>query len=298
MELGHLNLSDHLKKFIVGKLAQGVEIPKILDDIRDKMTDVTRDTFVTSKDLQNIKKQYNISGTQKHHEDGISVDLWVQESITEPDNPVIFYKPQGTPHDHLKDEDFLLCLQTAFQRNMIKYASKTICIDSTHNTTQYDFMLTTVLVLDEFEEAVPVASAVSNREDAEILEVFFQSSVKRCCGQNFTTDIFINFMSDLANNFYNARCATFPQPIRRFYCSWHVDKRWRKYIKDLIHFDEQQCNTYTYLKLLQTDPDEANFRKTLQQFLSFLEQTSPPFLNYFSQNFVAENNFFFMGSMF
>ena len=118
------------------------------------------------------------------------MDLWVQELITEPDNPVIFYKPQGTPHDHLKDEDFLLCLQTAFQRNMmIKYASKIICIDSTHNITQYDFMLTTVLVLDEFEEAVPVVWAVSNREDAEILEVIFQS-VKRCCGQNFTRHIY------------------------------------------------------------------------------------------------------------
>ena len=56
MELGHLNLSDDLKKFIIGKLAQGVEITKILDNIRDKMTDVTRDTLVTRKDIQNIKK--------------------------------------------------------------------------------------------------------------------------------------------------------------------------------------------------------------------------------------------------
>ena len=55
---------------------------------------------------------------------------------------------------------------------MTKYSTKIVCIDSTHKTTRYDFPLTTVLVLDESEEAVPVAWAISNREDAELLEVF------------------------------------------------------------------------------------------------------------------------------
>ena len=131
---------------------------------------------------------------------------------------------------------------------MIKHVSKIICVDSTHNTTQYDFMLTTVLVLDEYEEAVLVAWAVSNREDAEILEIFFKS-VRDSCGQDFSTEI---FMSDLANNFYNAWCSAYSHPTRRLYCSWHVDKCWWKHVKKCITSDENQCNTYAYLTFLQT----------------------------------------------
>ena len=38
-----------------------------------------------------------------------------------------------------------------------KFASKGVCIDSTHGTTGYDFLLTTVMVTDECGEGLPVA---------------------------------------------------------------------------------------------------------------------------------------------
>ena len=56
LKMGHLKMFDEMRSFIVSKLAQGVEIGKVLDEIRDKLTDVTRDTLVTRKDIQNIKK--------------------------------------------------------------------------------------------------------------------------------------------------------------------------------------------------------------------------------------------------
>ena len=72
----------------------------------------------------------------------------------------------------LKEDDFLLCIQTPFQRDtMIQHSNTMICADSTHSTTQYDFLLTSLLVIDDFGEAVPVAWAVSNREDTEVLSV-------------------------------------------------------------------------------------------------------------------------------
>lgn len=180
--LAHQTLSDDLTTFIVGKLAQGVEITKILDEIRNKITDVNRDTLLTRRDIQNIKKQYNIAGFQKHQQDGQSVDIWVSQLSQDSENPVIFYKAQSVQRKHLQEVDFLLCIQTPFKRStMQKYAKKIICIDSTHCTTQYDFLLTTVLVLDDFEEAVPVAWAISNREDAEILYVFFLCYQKIVC---------------------------------------------------------------------------------------------------------------------
>ena len=44
---------------------------------------------------------------------------------------------------------------------------KVICIDSTHKTTGYDFLLITVMVVDEYGEGYPVAWCLSNREDGK-----------------------------------------------------------------------------------------------------------------------------------
>lgn len=82
---------------------------------------------------------------------------------------------------------------------MKMYAHKIICIDSTHCTSQYDFQSTTILVLDDFDAAVPVAWAISNWEDADLLAIFFHSLLE-ACGQDIATKVFV---SDLANNFYN-----------------------------------------------------------------------------------------------
>lgn len=192
-----------MRSLIAGKLAQGVEVSRIVDDISSKMTEMTRDKMISRKDITNIKALYNIAGFQKHADDGESVYLWVNHLQKESNNPILFYKPQSkeTESENLDDSDFLLCIQTPFQRTLLeKFGHKMIFIDSTHKTTQYDFQLITVLVLDDYGEAVPVAWAISEKEDQETLTVFFDS-VKAACGKDIATD---SFMSDLAPNFYNA----------------------------------------------------------------------------------------------
>ena len=165
---------------------------------------------------------------------------------------------------------------------MIKHASKIIFVDSTHNTTQYDFLLTTISILDELEEACPVAWAISNREDKDLLKIFMQS-LRDSCGIDFKINI---FMSDMANNFYNAWCDTFSKPIHRLYCSWHVDRNWRKNIFKYIKAQEDQYYAYAYLKTLQIETNEGRFRKMLQEYLGYLQGVSPNFLNYFQNTYV------------
>ena len=83
-------------------------------------------------------------------------------------NPVILYKAQSHPQseecDNLDVNDFILCLQTPFQGSMMKKSGHNgiICIDSTHGTNIYDFLLITVLVVDEFGEGFPVGWCISN----------------------------------------------------------------------------------------------------------------------------------------
>ena len=95
-------------------------------------------------------------------------------------NPVLLFKPQGieqseSMNDFAKD-DFILALQTEFQRNaMMQYGSKVILMDATYGTNQYDFQLISILVIDDFREGLPVAWAISNWEDVTLLVQFFKA---------------------------------------------------------------------------------------------------------------------------
>ncbi len=105
---------------------------------------------------------------------------WVEGFKTQSYNPIILFKPQGRPSptsmDTIGQNDFIMCIQTEFQRDMMcMFGSKCICIDTTYGTNMYDFYLVTIIVVDEFGEGIPVAWAISNREDTTTLLQFFKA---------------------------------------------------------------------------------------------------------------------------
>ena len=60
-------------------------------------------------------------------------------------NPVLLFKQQGVeqtdPLNDLGKNNFLLVLQTEFQKDAMKrYGTKAILMDATHGTTQYDYL--------------------------------------------------------------------------------------------------------------------------------------------------------------
>ena len=74
----------------------------------------------------------------------------------------------------LKKDDFVVIMQTQFQKHLMqKFGSKGLCCDTTHGTTGYDFKLNSLLVLDEFEEGVPVAFCLSNQDNFAFMKLFF-----------------------------------------------------------------------------------------------------------------------------
>ena len=106
--LGHLHISDEIREIIACKLAQGIEPNNIMDQIRRTIHGVNRDSLVTTKDIQNIKMQYNISKTEKHKDDTQSVHIWVDECAQLEHNPIIFYKPQNSPKPQTVDNESVL----------------------------------------------------------------------------------------------------------------------------------------------------------------------------------------------
>ena len=281
-DIAHTRISKDTRSRIAAKLAQGVNMNAIMDFIRDSQAGpLTRDHLTTRLDLHNIKHQYNINCMEKDQDDANSVLYWVAEMEREEHNPVLCFKSQGENSDHagVEKNDFLLGIQTQFQQDMfVKYAQKLVCVDATHGTNSYDFQLVTVLVIDDYDEGIPVAWLISNKESADILRVFFTSIRERCGDPKAEI-----FMSDDAEAYHNAWVSSFSRPGRKLLCSWHVDRSWRRKIGEHIKDKEQQAEVYAALKGLQNETNEAGFRRSLQHVLAWLRDRSQSMASYFEK---------------
>lgn len=248
LQLEHLRVPLEDRKNIAVKLAAGVSTTKLLDSYRDNITGLIYDlnfsikitmflfsflgeklerkNLITRRDVINIKNAFNISIADgvRHADDAKSVDLWVNSEQQD----VIYYKKQSTGHRLLKDEDFCLIIMTNSQQVMLKkFGQNIIAIDSTHGINNYDFELTTLVVVDEFREGFPVACMFSNRKDTMIMEIFFDALKTKVGVVQCKV-----FMTDITTIFYNA-WAKVMGPTIHLFCSWHVDQAWQKNLKKI-----------------------------------------------------------------
>lgn len=265
--IGHLPISNSVRETIACKLKDGVKLDNILDDIRDKIAGIfKREHLITKQDIQNIKRQYNIHGVQRHKDDQLSVSAWVVELQSLDYNPIVAFKPQGLECDSIAKDDFVLAIQTKFQCDMMKeYGCLLICMDATHGTNHYDFKLVTVIVLDDHGEGVPVGWMISNREDGKTLSYFLQLLKTR------TGDIIAeSFMSDDAEQYYSAWNSTYGGNPQKLLCSWHVDKAWRVNLKSLITSKQKQLEAYQQVRTAMETINTVEFTKLLQQIISWM----------------------------
>jgi len=77
------------------------------------------------------------------------VDLQVKRFAQNPNkslNPIILYKTQGTEYFPLEKDDFMIIILTEIQKAVLeKFSSEKLCIDSTRDTNQCNFNLTTII---------------------------------------------------------------------------------------------------------------------------------------------------------
>lgn len=171
-------------------------------------------------------------------------------------NPILFYKPQGIEitsegeHAFAKD-DFAIVIQTKFQRDMmIKLGKSVICCDSTHGINQYSFPLTSVLVIDDFGEGVPVAWPISNHEDGMVISEFF-SVLKEKTG-DLEPDW---FMTDDAPQYFTAWQNEYDVSARtkKILCRWHIDKSWRRALNEKVSDKSDRIDIYHHLMVLMRE---------------------------------------------
>ena len=205
-DLGRMRLSKHERAEVSKSIQMKIPFDNILDRIRSSISsdEVERLHLLTTKDLHNIARDYNlIAEGVRHNNDSTSVHSWVQE-MQDTGNIIIFYKTQGSISNEfpqLKDDDFILILMNDSQREVLeRFGKKCVCMDSTHGLNSYEFELTTLLVLDDLNQGFPCAFMFSNRTDSEMLEVLLLC-IRNVIGDRLKTSV---FMSDMADEFFNA----------------------------------------------------------------------------------------------
>ena len=287
-DIQHLRIPEDLKQSIAAKLMQGVSMTKILDDIRDSVGEngLQREHLTTRQDIRNISTQYNIEGVQKHANDHTSTAAWVEEMKEMEFNPVVIFKQQGTTieEEGVRQEDFLLAVQTKFQLEMMKeFGNNIICVDATHGTNLYDFLLVTVMVVDDFGEGIPVAWAIMTREDHHMISFFLRALLKRTGSLKPSV-----FMSDDANQYWNSWSQVYGNNgTRKLLCAWHVDRAWRKAIREHIPDKDARINIYHHLRVILVEQQSETFQFMLQKFLSMLTDSHPDFYGYFLKQYAG-----------
>ncbi|XP_072400426.1 uncharacterized protein [Diabrotica undecimpunctata] len=203
----HVRLHKVDRESIASKIILGVSVSNILDSSKTELSSesgIRRIDLLVKKDIHNIKASYNLNITEgcRHKDDATSVKLFVLEWSKMEANPVLFYKAQDEDckESKLKKQDFCIILMTDAQIELFNnFGGNIITIDGTHGLNGYDFEMTTIMVIDEFGEGLPVAFMYSNRKDSFIYEIFFTKIKEKLSILNTKT-----FMSDLALSFYNA----------------------------------------------------------------------------------------------
>ncbi|ERL94932.1 hypothetical protein D910_12204, partial [Dendroctonus ponderosae] len=216
-DLSHLFLTKEERTMIATKIAMKIPFDAILDDIRDSVTAsyLERLHLLTKKDVFNIEACFNLhSKSQRHTNDA---------------------KPQGIcleAYPQLRKEDFMLIIMEIFSKNCL-------CIDGTHGLNGQGF---------------PCAFCVSNRSDGVAMKIFF-SYIRAEVGP-IETNV---FMSDMADVYYNAWLEVGLgikleySNIRKannyvLYCSWHVDRAWRKNLS-LINLRDKQVSSIIFIEI-------------------------------------------------
>ena len=117
-------------------------------------------------------------------------------------------------------------------------------MDATHcTTTQYDFQLISIFVIDDHGAGLPVAWPISNREDTSLL-VQFLKNVHACIGDLKPC----YFMSDCTEQYFKAWCDVLGAPkTHKLLCIWHVDCAWWKALNDHVPNKQDRVEIYHQL---------------------------------------------------
>lgn len=253
-------------------------MPRILKESQSIETPSQRIHLLSRYDLYNIKKGFKISSAVRKHEyDSDSVNAWIKELKQSSDNPILLHKGQTS------NKYFILVLMTQYQMKILKkFGPSTICIDSTYGMNKENCRLTTLLVLDDNHEGLPVAFCFTTVTSRTTYELFF-SAVKQKVG----TIKARTFVSDGQPKLYNAWVTVMGSTKEQLLCPLGAGQNWIKN-KMKIKNEERRLEVLEKINKLIKEPNESIFTHELEELMAKLkkDRDTTYFYKYFSVHLV------------
>ena len=116
-------------------------------------------------------------------------------------------------------------------------------------------------------DTLPTAWCLSNRTDFGAIVDFLRAVQK-----NIALDIKPKWvMTDDAEQFYTAWVTVFGQGSQKLLCTWHVDRAWRRAVKNKIEDKGLAALVYQNLRILMDETNVDAFEELLQKIVKTAE---------------------------
>lgn len=287
-ELVHIRFDKTVQDIVAKKLAAEVPVKRIVKEIRathstEAQSIQNKLQLLTKQDVYNVSTLRNVNivsiRNQRRCPDDIQgVESWVEENA----ESVLFYKKQDELHSLFKKEDFVLVIMKPEQIVMLqKFGSNVVYLDGTHGAP-YDFILHTLLIIDQYEEGYPVCFLITNRNDQIALQVMF-SVIKDKVGSIRPKA----FMSDMQSSYINAWSAVMPVPEFILWCNYHVTNAWKNNYSKITASKEKREEIINLLKDLYKETDTNEFLQKLHKFISIEDTGTEKFIEYFFKEYAS-----------
>ncbi|CAG5123457.1 unnamed protein product [Candidula unifasciata] len=278
-----------LNEYILEALETGVSSETLLSEVRTLFAEGQSDSDNTiSKYIGNVT--FN-SAIERSKDDAWSTKSYIKELVSYPKhNPIILFKNIGKEMSTLSQNDAVMAIQTPFQKEMMKIHGRScICVD-TRRVEGDKFCLVTVLVCVEGSLELPVAWLITNRYDAQVLNLFIKTL--RINVGELHTEI---FLGDTNQKVYKVWIQHFPKPNKTMFNTWEVLQGLTAKVETLVPGVKEQNDIKCHLNILLRVTDIKSFRGYLQAFLDVLKPFEP-FLSYFKTRYVEGNKDVFWAS--
>lgn len=288
-------LSRETKSYIRKQLSMGLPAKQIRDSLcesaglRENRGDniiLRKENFIQLRTIREMERKLKLRH-RLHSDDATSVLLTVKKLQCEQYDPILIYKPFGEdivigniemkslPDFH---DLFLFGFQTREQRDCLKeFATKILCVDSTHCTNQYGYQLLNLVVQDETRKSYPVGHLISSRMNEQVLHFFFAAVKEKC------PDLVINaVMTDDDNAPWNAIVSVFGSSFtRHLLCTWHVLRAWSCRLRSSTLDTQLRQEMFTALRVILYCNKEPMFRSLIDFFCQKYSFNCPTFVEYF-----------------
>lgn len=285
-ELGYVFLSREERLRVAEKIAAGVPFERILDDITSPDVGGDRLKLINRQDLVNISLAHKLKKQpfrgNLFEQPAVDVEAFVREYA---DSILLYKKPDEVVdprHPSLAADDFVLIIMTELQREMLRsYGNNVVAVDGARAATGCQFVLQSVLVLDEYREAFPAAFAISNRADETVLDIFL-TCVREKVGVLRPSTL----VTSMQQSCYESWRRIMATPGQRLYCTWHVNQAWLEQLKQVTN-KEKQYKLKQKLYDLRLEAYRVPFAEKLQAFLADVDEETRGFVDYFKRRFAG-----------